>query len=326
MKKAFTIVELLLVVLIFSIVMAIIYPTFQTFNKASKIQEDAMMLNQNLEVSLNYIERAIQMAGFGTKYSVEFQSKSVNGYSNIFTAVDGGSSGDDQLTIVYANRIFGQVAKDLSGNTSYSGNVIYTTSSNSDLLDSNLKKYVFIERNPYNQFFELISDPQTISGKTALYLDSSISLEVYENDYVYSIRAVTISYDSTNQQITINNNTGGSNQPLASYIEALQFQYGIDENDDGVFDDTDSDGDPLDNTIPTGKEFYVKLVRVSILGRSPNPDATYKDPNSSYSIANKTINIDTDDSNGINSQYDTHYRRRQITIDIIPRNFLYETF
>ena len=325
-NKGLTLIELLLVLLIFSIVIVIVYPTFQTYNKTSKIQENALMLNQNLEICLNYIENAIQMAGFGTKYSMEFQGKSVNGYSNVFTPSDGGSSGDDQLTIVYANRVFGQITTDLSGNTSYSGNILYTTSDNSNLLDSNLKKYVFIERYPYNQFFELISDPQTVSGKVVLYLENDTDIEVYENDYVYSVRAVSILYDSTNEQIEINENVGGSNQPLASWIEALQFQYGIDEDNDGTFDDTDGDGNALDNTIPSGKEYYVKLVRVTILARTPNPDSNYRDPNDSYTVANKTITIDKNDSNGIDSKYDTHYRRRLVTLDIVPRNFLYETF
>jgi len=325
-KHAFSLIELLLGLLILSIVVAIIYPTFQTYNRTSKVQEDAMKLNQNLDVCINYIEHAIQMAGYGCKYSLEFQNKSVNGYSTVFTAVDGGTGGDDTLTVVYADRVFGQVTKDLAGNSSYSGNIIYTNSTNANLLDSNLKKYVFIDRNPFNQFFELIADPQSISGKVAIFIDNSSNIEVYENDYVYAVRAITISYDATDQEIEINDNVGGSNQPLASWIEALQFQYGIDVNGDGIFDDTDSDGNPLDNTIPAGKEFYVKLVRVSVLGRSPNPDPTYRDPNGSYTVGNKVITIDTDDTNGINSTYDTHYRRRLITIDIVPRNFQYETF
>ena len=284
-----------------------------------------MILNQNLQSSMVYIERLIRMAGFGTVYSLELDGKDVNGYSSVLTTSDGGSTGDDSLTVVYANRIYGQVAANpATGDTSYNSNIIYISNANTDLLDNSLKKYIFIGSIPYNKFFELTSSPTTTSGITKLTLASDTHIKVNEGDYTYAVRAVTISYDSSGQQIEVNDNIGSSNQPVASWIESLQFQYGIDENNDGTFDDTDSDGDPLDNAIPSGKAIYVKLVRVSILGRTPNPDPNYKDSNSTYTIANRTITLDSNDSNGINSAYDVHYRRKLITVNIMPRNLQYE--
>ena len=326
MKKGFTLLELLITVFIFSIIMIMVYSSFTSFNKTSKAQEDLMILNQNLQSSLVYIERLVRMAGFGTVYSMEIEGKNINSsYYSVLTSSDGGSSGDDSLTVVLADRIYGQVAANpTTGDTSYTGNIIYVSDANTDLLDNSLKKYVFISSVPYNKFYELSSSPTTTSGVTKLTLSSDTNIKVNEGDYVYDIRAITVSYDSSGQQIEVNDNLGSPNQPVASRIEALQFQYGIDEDDDGTFDDTDSDGDPLDDTIPSGKAIYVKLIKVSILGRTPNPDPNYKDSNSTYTIANKTITLDNNDSNGINSTYDVHYRRKLITVNIMPRNLQYE--
>ena len=60
-----------------------------------------------------------------------------------------------------------------------------------------------------------------------------------------------------------------------------------------------------------------------ILIRSGNPDPDYRDNQTTYNIVNHTINLETNDSNGINSKYDWHYRRRLIELNIVPRNLLY---
>jgi len=144
-----------------------------------------------------------------------------------------------------------------------------------------------------------------------------------DNDSVYAVRAISITYDSKDQEIQINENVGGNSYPVLSNVEALQFQYGIDKNGDGNFDDLDNDGNPLDNSFSKENERYLKLVRVFILLRTKDPDPKYKDSNLTYHIANHTINLDTNDSNGINSKYDWHYRRKLIVFDVVPRNIIY---
>ena len=152
-------------------------------------------------------------------------------------------------------------------------------------------------------------------------LDNSTT--VCDNDSVYAVRAVSITYDYNEQEIEVNENVGDAPQPLLSNVETLQFQYGIDKNDDGVFDDLDGDGNPLDNTFSKSDEIYLKLVKVYILLRTKDPEPNYRDNQTTYQIANHTIQLDTDDSNGINSKYDWHYRRKLIELNIVPRNIIY---
>ena len=326
--KGFTIIELIIVLFIFSIVMLITYTSLTTQSTISKAQEDSLLVSQNVRVSLDVIANYIRMAGFGTKYSLSIQTtQSVNNYNQVFNASDNANLGADTLTVVFANRLVGHVAKNNAGKVQYSGYRIYITSNKINLLDSNKKRYVFFERNPYNQFFQLVSSPANVgSGKYLLTFATTDHIDAYVGDNVYSIRAVTIYYDSDDEQVQLSENTGSTAQTLATDIETIQFQYGIDENGDGVLDDTDNDGNPLDNTVPKNKEKFIKIVKLSVLAKASHPDPTFKDRHSSYYVANLRITLDKNDDNGISSRYDWHFRRKLIQMYISPRNYENDSF
>jgi Tfp pilus assembly protein PilE len=327
-KKGFTIIELLIVGFIFTVVMFITYKSVITYSSVSKSQENLLVLDQNIRITLDIIARHIRMAGFGTKYSLSYQTgNNVNYYYQVFTANDGGTDYSDTLTVVYASRFVGTITKDNNNNSSYSGNKIYITSNKINLLNSTYKRYIFITSSPYNQYYTLASDPSSLgSGKYLLTLPSNTNVTVYEGDNIYAIRAITLSYNRYDEEIGIYENTGSSYQALASDIESLQFQYGIDENNDGTLDDTDNDGNGLDNTVPQSKEKFLKVVKVSILVRAPKPDPKFTCKITTYHIANQTIRLDTNDNNGINSKCDWHYRRKLIQVYITPRNYKNELF
>ena len=326
--KGFTLIELMITLFIFSVVMVITYTSLTTQSTISKAQEDSLDISQNVRVSLDFIANYIRMGGFGTKYSLSIQTtKNVNNFNQVFNAVDNANAGSDSLTVVFANRLVGKVAKNNAGKIQYSGYKIYITSNKINLLDKFKKRYVFFERNPFNEFFELVSSPTSVgSGKYLLTFSASDHIDAYEGDNVYSIRAITIYYDATDQQIKISENTGSSAQTLATDIETIQFQYGIDENGDGILDDTDNDGNPLDNNVPKNKEKYLKIVKLSVLARAAHADPAFKDRHSSYQIANLRITLDKNDDNGINSRYDWHFRRKLIQMYISPRNYENNSF
>ncbi len=321
--SAFTILELLIVLFIFSIVIVMTYTSLTTYSRISKAQEDSLMVSQNVRATLDLISNYIRMAGFGTKYSLSIQGgNNVNGFTQVFNAVDNSAEGADRLTVVFASRLVGNIAKNNAGALQYSGNKIYINSTKINLLDNNKKKYVFFERNPFNEFFELISSPTASgTGRYLMNFPTGSNINAYFGDNVYAVRAITIGYDSTNQQIILNENTGSPTQPLASDIETIQFQYGIDENNDGILDDTDNDGIGLDNTVPPSKEMYLKIVKVSILAKAPHSDYKYKDKHNSYTIANYIVVLDKNDNNGLESKYDWHFRRKLIQVYVSPRNY-----
>ena len=334
-KEGFTLVELMLVLAIFGIVMGIVFTALTTYQTKSKAQKNILFMNESVKSAIYILTNYIQMAGFGCEYSLDFQNKKINNlYDRVFTPVDNGFNGNDGLTIVEANRFIGYVVDNSSSNFSQcsTGDKVYisvTNTSKINLIDSNLKKYIFIERTPFNSFFELTENPTHVNlsncptGTNCYSLKLNNEITTCDNDSVYAVRAISITYDSKDQEIQINENVGGNSYPVLSNVEALQFQYGIDKNGDGNFDDLDNDGNPLDNSFSKENERYLKLVRVFILLRTKDPDPKYKDSNLTYHIANHTINLDTNDSNGINSKYDWHYRRKLIVFDVVPRNIIY---
>ena len=326
--NAFTVIELMLSLAIFSIIIVITYTSLTTHSTISKSQEDSLVVSQNIRVITDIIANHIRMAGFGTKYSLSYQTgNSVNGYTQVFNAVDGDSNGSDKLTVVYASRLVGSVAKDNSNSSQYSGYRIFIHSNKINLLNSGRKRYVFFERNPFNQFFQLTSTPNPVAGgKYLLTFSPNVQIDAYENDKVYSVRAISIYYNDNNEEIMISENTGGVAQVLASNIETIQFQYGIDEDGDGILDDTDNDGNGLDNIVPPNKEKFLKIVKLSILARASHPDENFKSRKLYYSVGNYRITLDRNDSNGITSKYDWHYRRKVVVVYISPRNYENELF
>ena len=336
-KYGFTLIELLLVLAIFSIIMGIVLTSIVSYNKRSKVQKNILFMNEDVKSGIYILSNYLQMAGFGSYYSLDMNNEVVNGYNRVLTPGDNVNNGSDSLTVVFANKFIGFVADDNGSNSSqcYYGNKVYIrvdSQSNINLLDNNLKKYVFFDSTPYNQFFQIISGPTTASistcgtGFSCYSITLNSNLKVCDNDSVYGVRAISFTYDNNSQEIEMNENVGNSPIPILGNIETIQFQYGVDRDDDGNFDDIDGDSNPLDNTVSKNDERYLKLIKVYIMIRTKDPDPDYRDNQTTYQIANHTIQLDTNDSNGINSKYDWHYRRKLIEISIVPRNLLYSNF
>jgi hypothetical protein len=80
-----------------------------------------------------------------------------------------------------------------------------------------------------------------------------------------------------------------SSAEVAEGIEALQFQYGWDANENGEIED----GEFVDD--PTGNEADIRAVRIYLLARTLSADPTYTDPNPTYTLANQTLTLGADD-------------------------------
>ncbi len=345
-EKGFTIVELLTVLVVLSIILGIIYTSLILYKKQSNFQNDIIILDEDAKSAIYLLTSYIQMAGFGTSYSIIENNQDVNGFNTVITPADNDADGSDKITIVFANRFIGYVADNdiTDSDPCYCSNTIYLRLSNQskiNLLDTDNKSYIFIDRSAYNMFYKIINPPSSASvpscGSSYCYsltigapakgftqCGDDTRAYVCDNDSVYAVRAVTFFYDPNEQEIEMTENVGDNPSPILSNVETFQIQYGIDRDDDGNFDDTDHDGNPLDDTFSPDDEKYIKLIKIQILLRTRRPDKNYKDDNSTYQIANYTINLDTNDSNGINSKYDWHYRRKLIELNIVPRNIIYE--
>ena len=82
-----------------------------------------------------------------------------------------------------------------------------------------------------------------------------------------------------------------SSAEVAEGIEALQFRFGWDVNENGEIEDAEFFDDP------TGNEDDVRAVRIYLLSRTLSPDPNYTDPNAAYTLANHTLTLGADDRN-----------------------------
>jgi type II secretory pathway pseudopilin PulG len=76
-----------------------------------------------------------------------------------------------------------------------------------------------------------------------------------------------------------------SSAEVAQGIEALQFRFGWDANENGEIEEAEFIDDP------TGNEADVRAVRVYLLSRTLSPDPNYTDPNTTYTLANHTLTL-----------------------------------
>jgi hypothetical protein len=76
-----------------------------------------------------------------------------------------------------------------------------------------------------------------------------------------------------------------SSAEVAEGIEALQFRFGWDVNQNGEIEDAEFIDDP------TGNEDNVRAVRIYLLSRTLTPDPGYTDPNATYTLANHTVTL-----------------------------------
>ena len=76
-----------------------------------------------------------------------------------------------------------------------------------------------------------------------------------------------------------------STAEVAEAIEALQFRFGWDVNENGEIEDAEFVDDP------TGNEDEIRAVRIYLLSRTMSPDPNYTDPNTAYTLANHTSTL-----------------------------------
>jgi len=101
-------------------------------------------------------------------------------------------------------------------------------------------------------------------------------------------------YSNTNDLIPDTDAAGAgqvnvSTAEVAEGIEALQFRFGWDVNENGEIEDAEFVDDPA------GNEDEVRAVRIFLLSRTLLPDPKYTDPNAAYTLANRTLTLSADD-------------------------------
>jgi hypothetical protein len=130
------------------------------------------------------------------------------------------------------------------------------------------------------------------NGSSAVYLDVDGDGIDVDGDgdsrpdlYIYSNTRDLI----PDAEIASSGEANVSSAEVAEGIEALQFRFGWDADEDGEIEDAEFVDDPA------GFEDSVRAVRIYLLSRTLSVDPAFTDPNSAYTLANHTVTLSDDE-------------------------------
>ena len=287
-QKGFTLVELLVVVLVFFFVVAAVFDAYISQHHASVIQAQVSDMQQNARVAMDFLSKDIRMAGFGRP------AGAVNGFSDaISPAINndatGGNnvlSGTDQVTVVTGYR---QVST-LTSAASAEATTI-TLVANASQFDTDKKKFVCIEGIGQIDNYQVTG----IAGNV-LTVSPALHRAYQAGAPALLVKAITYSVNDA-RFLTRNENTGGGAQTLASSIEDLQFAYQL---DDGTWSNAPA--------VPGD----IRAVRINVLARTPFADHS---PGQTGTIG-RIVDVEDHDVNNLTDGF----RRRLLTSVVEVRN------
>lgn len=104
-RRAFTLIELLLAIMISSFVVIALYGVFVTLSRQLYIQDMKMEMHQNSRFAMEILSRSIRMAGFGSANGYVYGTFGSSGDGSKLPAVIAydadGNNGQDAITVVY---------------------------------------------------------------------------------------------------------------------------------------------------------------------------------------------------------------------------------
>ncbi|MEW6442521.1 MAG: PilW family protein [bacterium] len=298
----------------------------------------------NARLATDQVTRLIRNAGLGCRenfppYANEPIQGSHRSASGVFTA-ENHSDGPDVLSVVTALGSRALIQADASDST-----VLRLDMPPEEVLNEfnpPTLRYVYIAPWDENRFLRILaiagsdvtlSAPRTVRAGDKMFRVNLYTIMVDQKDKAtpHDLDGDTSSSDDRDgdgiPDLVIFDNTqdldlaDGPLAEVAEGIEDLQFQYGWDADESGVIDPAEYVDDP------TGNEERIRAVRVFILARSLLPEPNHRDlgdvqdpPSYSYTLADHTIQLDTSDADGIDSDFDYRYHRHLLVETVMVRN------
>lgn len=289
--SGFSLVELLVVMAIFSVIFAGVIKVYEVSNRSYMVQGDMAEMQQNIRVAKMFLERDVRMAGagVGTKFGVTGDRV----YAIEFENAEG-ASGTDKIMINYIDFEVTTCDGVLPQLTLQGGMPPTASVANvfDDLSVAPYSKWTAFTcdgtnygGNPYDEFQAIITSPdgtmsdvlwvtkaQVTGGPNFDNIQNSpfptgcgSSCNKVINTYPEGSSINLFNTDSLVrlEYNVVNNVLMRNGQTLVEDIEDLQFAFGLDTTGDGDVDFWRSDADLTD----TEKD-QVRLVRISILGRT----------------------------------------------------------
>jgi len=249
-KKGLTLIELLIVLVISSILIAGIYRTFIHQQHTYTVQEQVVDMQQSVRIGINQMVREIRMAGFGrTDDEILKNGGGVEGYEHVINP-DNGS-----ITFVSGLRQLGTVME----HTGSGEKSIKVTNASS--FDGLKKSYISINGTESHRIHSIVGDQINFHdmGKSKF---GQLKENHVPGEPVFLVMAVTYSLGLSDGKMCLlrDENLGDGPQPVAENVEFLQFTYTL------------ADGTVFVDTVPKGDRDNIRMVQVSIRARTDRPD------------------------------------------------------
>jgi type IV pilus assembly protein PilW len=280
-EEGVTLIELMIVLVIATFLVAGIYSLFITQSRSYSVQDQVAGVQQDARAALNIMARDIRMAGLGIgggsgtgftdgSNSVTLASNPAGSTFNYALEPVNRANAPDTITVIYGAVRLGTVA--ISGVT---GNSITLTSAvPSDIPTTAILIAFDLQKG------RLYTG--TVSGTTITISSTGFpsGTRTIEGGKAYWVKAITYSVTASNGNpglgvLRRNENTGAGAQPLAgdginTYVEDLQIAYQV-AGDTGWYNDPATD-------FPAGKtRADIRMVRINISVRTAVQDATVQD-------------------------------------------------
>lgn len=247
-KRGLTLIELLIVMVISSILIAGIYRTFIGQQHTYTVQEQVVDMQQNVRIAINQMVREIRMAGFGRQQdAVFFGADGLHGeYKNVIHPSDDGT----EITVVAAF----QELTSLKATAAPPDDFILVN--NPSGFNTIGKSYICINGTETHRV-------HSIAGDRLNFFPGVILKESHSaGEPVFLVLAITYSRGLFEDKWCLlrDDNLGLGPQPVAENIELLQFTYTL------------ADGTVFVGTVPGNRRNEIRMVQVTIRARTDRND------------------------------------------------------
>jgi len=243
-KKGMTLVELLIVLVVSSILMAAMFGSFIHQQKSYAIQDQVIDMQQGLRGAIDRMTREIRMAGYGGDILEAFGN--VNGFTHIITPVNGTP---DSITILVSDEV-ASLSLDAPAGTSE----LHLTASG--VFNTDKKRYLCLQGK--NNYVVLATNGSTVT------LASPLLEDHLDGESVGLVKAITYRIDPNTTNLMRDDNLAGvpeEERILAENVENMQIVYYTLDSETPV----DSPANPED----------IRMVSISLTVRTRMPYEEY---------------------------------------------------
>jgi len=254
-KKGITLIELLIVLVISSILIAGIYRTFIHQQHTYTVQEQVVDMQQNVRMGINQMVREIRMAGFGKQYEVlNTGGWGAGGMHGRYKSVVWPSDDGQSMTVVGA---YEQVTF-LTANAGSGTNILQVN--DGSFFNKGGLQYISINGTESQRIKDIVGNQ--------IELFDDLLENHFQNEPVFRVIAITYSLGNFEGKASLlrSNNLPDPDtavpQPLAENIEFLQFTYTL------------NDGSVFVGMVPGGPTEIrkIRMVQVTIRARTDRAD------------------------------------------------------